>query len=268
MNLSEKQKYIIIIVLSGLLVLAVALTIFAWFDYHKAVQQLSMKDSIDQEVYIDNPFNSAEFFEEKEHIVSDQTALNYFDDAVFVGDSRTEGLFLFSQISKETSATCYAWRGFTTSDIINKEKFNVDGKYLTGTQALENNKNFSKVFIMLGVNELCPAVDEKFIQRYDTIIKSALKANPDAVIVIQSIIPVAKWQSDSSQYINNANVKTFNHALEEYAQKNGYIWLDVGSLMADQNGDLSSDYDIGDGIHLNQTACDLWFDYLCYYTFL
>lgn len=275
MNISDKLKYVLIAVVSVLLVCSSAFAVYFGIGYYSVMEKLNTSYSDTQsagEKASDGHQPCLSQFEhiidEAEHIVSREYALGYFDDAVFVGDSRTEGLFLYSEIAQKTNAVAYAWRGFTTNDIINNKKFKIDGKYLTGIQALESNKNFSKVYIMLGVNELSPGGADEFIERYDQIVSCALKANPHARIVIQSIIPLAKWKSQESDYVNNQNTADFNAALFNYAEKNGYIWLDVGSVLSDGQGNLKSVYDCGDGIHLTDEACDVWLDYLCYYTYL
>ncbi len=272
MKSNEKLKYILVAVLSVLLIAAIAFAVNAAREYYAAVQRLSELDDIvaasspesdDEERILDYAASV-----ENGHVVSDEPTLRYFDDAVFVGDSRTEGLFLYSQIAEKTTATAYAWRGFTTQDILDNKKFKVDGKYMTGVEAIGQNKDFSKVYIMLGVNELCAGGAQEFIERYDSIVAAALEANPDALIVIQSIIPVTEWKSAQSSYVNNKNAAEFNAALFEYAQANGYIWLDVAAIFSDGDGNLNSKYDCGDGIHLTTEACDVWFEYLCYYTYL
>ena len=272
MNVSDKVKYILVAILSVLLVCALVFAIYSVAGYYTAKARLEKSLGDAQYASADGHQPHLSQFEhiltETDHTATREHALRYFDDAVFVGDSRTEGLFLYSEIAHKTNAVAYAWRGFTTNDIINTPKFEIDGELLTGIQALEANKNFSKVYIMLGVNELSPGGADEYIERYEKIVACALKANPDARIVIQSIIPTAKWKSDESDYINNRNVADFNAALFEYAEKNGYIWLDVASVLSDSQGNLNPAYDCGDGIHLTDKACDIWLDFLCYYTYL
>lgn len=275
MNLPEKLGYILLAVLLILLTVAAVYAVFAAKEYYSAVEkleELKRKQDVGDEYECvpesEIPLTQFEhILSESKHEVSDKYALDYFDDAVFVGDSRTEGLFLYSGIAEKTEATSYAWRGFTTTDVLENKKFNIDGKYLTGADALRQNKEFTKVYIMLGVNELAPGSSDEFIERYDKIVSAALEANPKARIIIQSIIPLSDWKSELSDYVNNENTAEFNSALFDYAQENGYIWLDVGSLLSDANGALNPACDCGDGIHLTQEACKIWFEYLCYYTY-
>jgi len=272
--LSDKPKYIAVAALSVLVVFSSAFAILSAIRYYSAVNAANTADKegnvqhiAESEQYEPALSQFEHILTEHEHTASMQPAMQYFQDAVFVGDSRTEGLFLYSDINT-TGAVPYAYRGFTTLDILNNEKFLSDGKYVTGIDAIEQNRNFTKVYIMLGVNELSPGGAEEFIERYDSIVKAALETNPDARIIIQSIIPPAKWKSDESDYINSKNTADFNAALLEYAENNGFIWLDVAALLSDKNGNLKDIYDCGDGIHLTQRAYDVWFEYLCYYTYL
>lgn len=268
----NKLKFIPIAVLSALLIAAMIFAFSAARDYYAAVEALKARENEASQTHSDDiaEEDPIRFYDDGEntHVVSDEQVFAFFDDAVFVGDSRTEGLFLYSQIAEKTKAVAYAWRGFTTQDILDNKKFTVDGKSVSGVEALKQNKNFSKVYIMLGVNELAKGGAEDFIKRYDQIVSAALETNPDARIVVQSIIPVTAWKSAQSSYVNNTNAAEYNAALFEYARDKGYIWLDVAALFSDDEGNLKSQYDSGDGIHLTTAACDIWFEYLCYYTYL
>ncbi len=267
-KLSYKTKYVILTALSALLTVAVIYAVSAAVGYYSTVERINKELEAYAQKASQSERELSQFehiLSEPEHIVSDQKALMYFDDAVFVGDSRTEGLFLYSGIQEKTKAVSYAWRGFGTYDILNKPKFKVGTSLVSGAEALKNNNDFSKVYIMLGVNELTEGMEEEFIKRYDEIVACALQANPDARIIIQSIIPVSREISKENEHLNNNNVRSYNSALFEYAEQNGYTWLDVGYIMSDKNGNLHPEYDCGDGIHLNESACQRWFEYLCYY---
>lgn len=271
MKNGDKMKYTAMAVLSVLLIAAAIFAFNAARDYYAAVEtlkQIEAQTAVNYENFDDDETIRLHEDTENDHTVSNEHAFEYFADAVFVGDSRTEGLFLYSQIAEKTTAVAYAWRGFTTRDILDNKKFTFDGKTVTAAEALRQNKNFSKVYIMLGVNELSRGGSEDFIKRYDEIVSAALESNPDARVIVQSIIPVTKWKSAQSNYVNNDNAAEFNAALLEYARDNGYLWLDVAALFSDGEGNLDPQYDSGDGIHLTTEACDIWFEYLCYYTYL
>ena len=127
----------------------------------------------------------------------------YFDDACFIGDSRTQGLKLYSA---PKNATFYAEKGMTVAGFFNKKAFN--NKTMTAEQTLKKNKKkFGKVYIMLGLNELAwPSVDS-FIQRYGEVVDSVKSSQPGAKVFVQSILPVSAKKTARHQSFNTPRIK-------------------------------------------------------------
>ena len=268
MKLGEKHKKIISIAAGAFAAVVVALAVFIMRINNTSVPNDTLSASVSQSYmpeYIPAPVEQSH--EDISHTVSDKYTLSWFDDAIFIGDSRTEGLFLYSGIAEVTKATPYAIRGFTTFDILGNEKFKIGSKYVTAIEKIKDNPDFSKAYINLGVNELTPDGSGEFIKRYNEIVCAILEASPSARIIIQSIIPLTSYQSSQSSYINNENTKEFNTALEKYAEEKGFLFLDTGGLLSDTSGALAECYALSDGIHLTVDACKKWFEFLCYYTY-
>ena len=83
-------------------------------------------------------------------IGSGQVADSYFDDAAFIGDSRTQGLQLYTGLP---NATFYATQGLMVDTFFSKKFVKAGGGKITIPDAMKN-QTFKKVYIMLGVNEL------------------------------------------------------------------------------------------------------------------
>ena len=83
------------------------------------------------------------------------------------------------------------------------------------------------------------------------------KTQPDATIYVQSILPVSKEKSDSSDIYNMERVNMFNGLLQEMAEEEGVIYLDVASSVMDSEGYLPADAST-DGVHLNKEYCQIW----------
>lgn len=268
MKLGEKGKRILSISVGAIAAIAVASAVLVAELNNDDSSKNTLSTSVENPYipeFIPSPVERSK--DDASDTVSDEYTLSWFDDAIFIGDSRTEGLFLYSGIDKLTDATPYAIRGFTTFDILGSEEFKSGSEYITAVEAIKRNPDFSKAYIGLGVNELSPGGSEDFIKRYDEIVSAVLEASPSARIIIQSIIPLTSYQSSQSDYINNENVKEFNDALEKYADEKGYLFLDIGRLLSDTNGALALPYAVSDGIHLTVDACEKWFEFLCYYTY-
>lgn len=188
---------------------------------------------------------------------SEAVDLSYFDDAVFIGDSRTEGLFINTGLS---NATFFTHQGLTVSEVFTKEVISVGGKKTTVMDALAAT-SFSKVYIMLGINETGWVYDSIFIEKYGEIIDAIREINPDAVIYVQSILPVTNEVSATHSYIKNERIDTYNQLLQTMAQEKGVYYLNVAEAIAADDGSLPEDA-AADGIHLKKEPCQVWLTYL------
>ena len=182
---------------------------------------------------------------------------SYFDDAVFIGNSRTEGLKKFSGLSNSTFITEV---GLTVSSIFT-DYCDISGGYRSRAFDALAGMSFSKVYIMLGMNELGWVYESVFKDDYGKIIDKIREINPDAVIYIQSIIPVSKWKDSSNDVYTNANVERLNSQLRDLADEKEVHYLDVAGALMDSEGYLPYEA-TGDGVHLEPPYCVKWTDYL------
>lgn len=127
---------------------------------------------------------------------------SYFDDAVFIGDSRTEGLILYTGLS---NAISYTNKGLMVDTVFTKPVINKNGEKLSVMDALRQT-NFSKVYIMLGINETGWPYNSVFIEKYGKIIDEIKTINPEAVIYVQEILPVTDKVSQTHSYIKNGKI--------------------------------------------------------------
>lgn len=182
---------------------------------------------------------------------------NYFDDAVFIGDSRTEGLRNFDGLG---NATYYAVKGLMVNTAFTKPAVNLKGKKVSVTNALKE-KKFGKVYVMLGLNELGWSSFQTFIQDYEKLIDEIKKDQPNSKIYIQSILPVSKEKAKSDSVFTNNNINRYNEEIKKLAQRKGANYLEVNKAVSDSDGNLPGDAS-NDGIHLNSIYCKKWCEYL------
>lgn len=190
---------------------------------------------------------------------SDPVDESYFDDAVFIGNSRSEGIKLYSIIK---NATVYATRGLDVSNI-SKERFIGDGK-LTVMEAL-GKKQFGKVYIMLGLNELGWPSADKFANKYAEVIDQIRALQPNAQIYVQSIFPVSAKKSASDKIYNNSNVALFDQAVRAMCQEKQLYYVNVAEALVDETGALPEDAG-KDGIHINKQTYERWHNYILKHT--
>lgn len=187
---------------------------------------------------------------------------SYFDDAVFVGDSRTEGFGMYSGLK---NATFYSEKGLMVDTIFKDKAVKINGDKVTIIDALKS-RSFGKVYIMLGVNELGWPYDSVFIEHYKKVIDAIKESQPQAVIYIQSIIHVSQEKDKNPpSYINNKQINNRNKLIKEMAEEVGVNYLDINEVLTDNTGSLFADAST-DGIHLNQKYCLVWKGYLVKHT--
>lgn len=182
---------------------------------------------------------------------------SYFDDAVFVGDSRTEGLKMYSGLD---SSQFFSSVGMDVDKVFTDQVVSLNGQLLTVAQALEQ-ASYSKVYIMLGMNELGWVYESVFADNYARIIDTIRESHPDATIYVQSILPVSQWKDGSNDIYTNANVVRLQKALVAMCEEKGVNYVNVAEGIQDEQGYLPSEA-TQDGVHLTPEYCQRWMDYL------
>lgn len=184
---------------------------------------------------------------------------SYFDDAVFIGDSRTVGMQDYSGLD---NAAFFAKTGLNVYELL-EDKFITDPS--TGRQAsvahMMKNYTYGKIYLMIGINELGTGNTGTFQKAYDRVIRKFRKWQPDAVIYIQGIIPVSKAKAKDDPIFNNININDKNVAIAQLADGRNVFYLDVSSKLTDKNGCLKADYTF-DEVHMYAQYYELWTNYL------
>jgi hypothetical protein len=192
---------------------------------------------------------------------SEAVEAEWFDDAVFLGDSRTEGLQLYSGLRNGT----FFWhRGMSVFQVNDPEKryFEVNDLKMTMLEAL-GQTSYGKVYIMIGINELGYSA-ESYGQGLGEMIDQVKVLQPDAVIYLQTLPPVNEalaTKNNLASYINNTNVDAFNEVIVQVAWEKQVALLDVAAVYRTEQGDLAADM-ASDGVHFYRQGYVLWYDYL------
>ena len=176
---------------------------------------------------------------------------DYYKDAVFIGDSRTQGLQINAGL---TSPDFFAGRGLNVKNArTEKVVKNAAGKAVTVIDALKD-KQYKKVYICFGINELGWPYTNIFADEYQKTIDAIKKIQPNAEVVVQGILPVTEKKSKSDKIFNMKNVKKFNKVIKKMAEDNGETYVDNSPAVANDKGYLPSDV-TPDGIHMNREYC-------------
>ena len=183
---------------------------------------------------------------------------SYFDDALFIGDSRTICLQAYGGWN---NASYYTSQGVSVWKILEEKIAPLsDGTMGTIEEALSE-KKFGKIYIMLGVNELATGTPDSFLKQYKLVVDKIMALQPDAVIFVQAIVHVSQEKSDSEKYINNFNINDRNKRLYTLADNKKIFFIDANKVLDDQNGALTKEYTF-DGVHLTAKYLPIWKNFL------
>lgn len=188
---------------------------------------------------------------------SEQVTSDYFNDAVFIGDSRTEGLILNTGLN---NAIEYTHKGLMVDTVFTKPVINIDGIKVTVMDALKTTQ-FGKVYIMLGINETGWPYNDVFINKYAKVIDAVREINPEAQIYVQQILPVSQEVSTTHNYIKNEKIAEYNALIQEMAKEKQVYFVAAAEAVVGADGALPEDA-ATDGIHLKKEYCVKWLNYL------
>lgn len=169
---------------------------------------------------------------------------SWFDDALFIGDSRTVGLQTYARLG---NADYFCDVGMNV--------FNVRTSYVkdynfseTTLQKLLENKTYGKILICLGLNEAGYPYDN-VMAGYRQLIDLVREKQPDAVIILQSVMTVTEKKANSGKIFTLENLAKINAGILEFVDGEMIQHIDVNAWIADENGYLPSDLSF-DGVHL------------------
>ncbi len=186
----------------------------------------------------------------------------YFSDAIFIGDSRTDGLYDYGGLKGK--ATFLAKESISVYTMYDRKlDFHTPGEQdqsLTVLEALMT-KQYRKVYLSVGVNELGIPDTAEFYQRYREAVAVIRQLQPDAIIYIEGIMHVTESKAKSDDAFNNVNIVQRNTAIATLANGHDIFYIDMNSAVCDENGNLRTEL-TADGVHLKGSAYSLWHDFL------
>ena len=192
----------------------------------------------------------------------DAVDLSYFSDAAFVGDSRSEGFYLYGvKRGKNISSS-----GLSVFTFSKKRVFTAGGKSCTGLEVLSA-KEYSKVYLGFGVNELGYINENAFYDAYCETIDAVRACQPHAVVYAQTIAPVNEGRvaaTGGKKHLNNDRVRMYNELIRKAAQEKCIPLLDIYSALV-VDGSLPAEAS-RDGIHINREYCQKQLNYLMCHT--
>lgn len=182
----------------------------------------------------------------------------YFDDAVFVGDSITEGIKIYDVMS---NATVLSSTGINLDNIFTKPVVKTEGEekitIIDAAKAVQT----GKIYLMMGANSML-SDKETFLKGYGRLVDTLHKLHPEATLYIQSILPVTETYAKNRPDFSNQKIDDYNAGLEQLANDKQVFYLDVAEAFKNENGALPTEASPKDGMHFSADWYRKWFDYL------
>lgn len=164
------------------------------------------------------------------------------ENIVFFGDSIT-----YRYNIKESFSDHYivnkGINGHSTNDLLNR----------LDTDVIEYNP--SKVFLLIGVNDLSGFIDkETVVDNIKKIIEQIKEKRPKAKIYIESIYPINRRILTEKEYpideiLTNDLIKETNELIKELCKDKDLTYIDVYDELIDDEGNLKEEYTV-EGQHL------------------
>ena len=181
---------------------------------------------------------------------------DYFEDALFIGDSRTVGIKEYGKIKK---ATFFCDTGMSIYNLYSK-KLSISGVGKVSLKELLKKKKYGKIYIMLGINEIGYNMD-KSAAKFEETVNYIKKAQPDAIIFIQGNLHVSKEKSEKNPTFSNKRIDKYNKKLSKIADFKTVFYFDANEIFDDGKGNMKANYTF-DNTHIYAKYFVNWKNYM------
>ncbi|MCM1266261.1 MAG: GDSL-type esterase/lipase family protein [Bacteroidales bacterium] len=184
---------------------------------------------------------------------------SYFNDAAFLGDSRTLGI---SDYVGFEEADFYCDNGMTIYKLLDDKgvTWQRTGEKVDMKAVLQE-KRYGKIYIMLGMNELGYGDTAMYQRKYRQVIRQIREWQPGVIIYVMANLHVSREKNNMETEFNNVNINDKNVAAARLANGRDIFYLDCNPLFTDEEGYLQAELTF-DGVHLYAQNYDKWRTFL------
>jgi len=170
---------------------------------------------------------------------------SWFDDALFIGDSRSVGLQTMARLG---DADYFCAGSMTIFGIRDARLSDDDFKGLKLAEVLER-KTYGKIYIHLGLNELAYGVD-MIMEEYLEVIDMIREMQPDAIIILQANMTITPAKASGTKFPIES-LRELNRLLKERAESEPehFRFCDTNTWAGNEEGYLRAEMTF-DGCHL------------------
>ena len=190
---------------------------------------------------------------------------DYIDSFIFLGESTTYHLKSRGVLSGGTD-TLQVWapeNGTVNLDLTVdsiKIVYPETGELVTLSEAASR-KQPRRMLLCFGLNGAVTKIkrgEEYFRRCYMKLIDTVLAVSPQTEIILASCYPISRSMDVSAYTVDavtlNAYITQINAWTEALARNEGLGFIDLAAPLRDSDGFLLSEFDAGDGYHLNGAA--------------
>ena len=242
-------------------------TILMRFDQAIAVETPSPAPS-DEPEFDDTPYEGYIPFG---NVVpeSAKAEMSYFSDALFIGHSILNGLSQ-NHTNLIPNAGFFTVNGGTSVGIMDIEidytavtrdssGNTVIGSFTGKLDDALSGYDYSKVYIMLGINEI--GAQQRLCTNLSTMISAIREKLGSVKIYLISVTPLSKEYTTGSESFKRSNLLACNNAIMQQCINDNVYYLDMYSTFAGSDGYIKDEYTI-DGVHLSTAGCNTFVEYL------
>lgn len=191
--------------------------------------------------------NGGEMYSDQFTYIGDSTALYYVMNKVISGKQlwHREGVDLNSIFSK----SIYINHSDSNKTLLDAYK----------------EKKPSHVLLMLGTNSVATMDTNYFIAQYKKLLQDMINSNPEGVIIVQSIFPVAKEYDENNKALNNNKINKMNYNLAKLCDELKIPFLNTAEILKDSQGQLREGFyrtsSNEKGVHLSNEGNEIAMKY-------
>ena len=178
---------------------------------------------------------------------------SFFDDALFIGDSITTGLYLYGYLDE---SLVYAKLGLAPSTALESE---IDGVTINSKIKANNPK---KIYIMLGTNSVGYS-DGNYLANCMGELVQHISQITKAKVYVLSIPPITYYaEADYDNALTTSAINEYNTALKSVIKGTKAKFLDFHSVLTAPDGYYYQEYHEMDGIHFMGSTYQVMLSFL------
>ncbi|MBQ8567725.1 MAG: hypothetical protein IJ446_00740 [Oscillospiraceae bacterium] len=177
----------------------------------------------------------------------------FFEGDLFIGDSITTGFSGYGILPEES---VFAKIGLNPLTALDTAVTTADGDILLADKAAAVAPK--RAYIMLGSNGVEWLACSNMLEGIEEIIKEISRCSPETQIVCLSVPPVTKEYDDSNEELEvMEKIHEYNSRLSEMCGDMGVHYIDITTVLEDNEGYFVHYYAEPDGVHFKPTAYKL-----------